>query len=74
MHACEWNLHAIEGLKAGLEQNGVVERCVIHEGDCQEVAPIACADRVILGLLPSSECGWKTALKALKPSGLTTFR
>ena len=25
------------------------------------------ADRVILGLLPSSSCGWRTALEALRP-------
>ena len=27
------------------------------------------ADRVLLGLLPSSECAWKTAVAALKDTG-----
>lgn len=69
VHACEWNPHAIEGLVQGLKLNGVSDKCQIHQGDCRQVAPVGCADRVLLGLLPSSEDGWETALRALKPSG-----
>lgn len=34
-----------------------------------QVAPQGVADRVLLGLLPSSKGGWATALAALKPQG-----
>lgn len=37
VHACEWNPHAVEGLRRGLEANKVVERCVIHFGDNKQV-------------------------------------
>lgn len=37
VHACEWNPAAVEGLRRGLVANGVLERCVLHEGDCREV-------------------------------------
>jgi tRNA G37 N-methylase Trm5 len=42
----------------------------IFQGDCRQVASennlVGIADRVSLGLLPSSEGGWRTAIKALK--------
>lgn len=38
VHACEWNLYAIEGLKRGLKANGVENRCIVHFGDCKEVS------------------------------------
>lgn len=44
-------------------------RCEVRQGDCGQVAPHGVADRVSLGLLPSSECGWAAAVAALKPSG-----
>ena len=69
VHACEWNPHAVMALRKNLTQNGVAERCVIHEGDCREVELSDVADRVILGLLPSSQCGWEKACQVLKPSG-----
>ncbi|XP_067944001.1 tRNA wybutosine-synthesizing protein 2 homolog [Watersipora subatra] len=69
VHACEWNPDAVEALKAGLRKNNVVGRCTVHSGD-NSLAPIeGVADRVNLGLLPSSKPGWKVACAALKPCG-----
>ncbi|XP_015926255.1 tRNA wybutosine-synthesizing protein 2 homolog [Parasteatoda tepidariorum] len=68
VHACEWNPHAVEALSKNLILNGVKNKCVIHYGDNREVCPEKVADRVNLGLIPSSENGWKTACRALKPS------
>ncbi|GBN66174.1 tRNA wybutosine-synthesizing protein 2 [Araneus ventricosus] len=69
VHACEWNPYAVEALSKNLKLNGVKDRCVIHYGDNREVCPGKVADRVNLGLIPSSERGWETACKALKLSG-----
>ncbi|DBA73560.1 TPA: hypothetical protein ACH3X2_009802 [Trebouxia sp. C0005] len=64
--ACEWNPNAIEALHRNLKLNGVADRCQVLEGDCTLIAPKGLAARVILGLLPSSQGGWATALEALK--------
>lgn len=68
VHACEWNPYAVEALERNLILNGVKERCTIHFGDNRKVCPVGVADRVNLGLIPSSEMGWKTACLALKPT------
>ena len=70
-HACEWNPEAVKALMWGLEANGVEDRCTIHEGDNRIAAQSlgGVADRVFLGLLPSSEEGLETALDVLSPSG-----
>lgn len=67
VHACEWNPDAVDALRQNLRLNGVQDRCIIHFGDCREVCPVGVADRVNLGLLPSSEPGWHAACRALKP-------
>jgi len=71
VHACEMNPDSITALRAGLELNGVAEQCTIHEGDNQDTAPALAgiADRVLLGLLPSSETAWPLAVRCLKPAG-----
>ena len=71
VHACEWNPEAAEALRWGLDANGVAERCVVHEGDNRGSAEIlvGCADRVILGLLPTAEEGMGPALRVLGRSG-----
>lgn len=69
--ACEWNRPASEALKINAKANGVFHKCCILEGDCRKCAPKDVADRVLLGLLPSSRGGWKTALASLKPEGET---
>ena len=72
-HACEWNPEAVKALRWGLEANGVEDRCTIHEGDNRIAAQSlgGVADRVFLGLLPSSEEGLEVAMGVLSPRGGT---
>ena len=69
VHACEWNVNAVEALRMNLVENGVKDRCIVHAGDNRVVAPVGVADRVNLGLLPSSEVSWKAACRSLKSVG-----
>ncbi|XP_059624191.1 tRNA wybutosine-synthesizing protein 2/3/4 [Cornus florida] len=69
VYACEWNPHAIDALQRNLHANSVADRCVILEGDNRITAPKGVADRVCLGLLPTSEGSWATAVKALRSEG-----
>ena len=73
VHACEWNPEAVRALRWGLESNGVDSRCVVHEGDSRVTSQSleGVADRVFLGLLPSSEDGLEASLRVLKPDGGT---
>jgi tRNA wybutosine-synthesizing protein 3 len=73
VHACEWNPEAVKALRWGLDANGVGDRCTIHEGDNRITTQSlgGMADRVFLGLLPSSEEGLEMALGVLSPSGGT---
>ncbi|EIE26282.1 Clavaminate synthase-like protein, partial [Coccomyxa subellipsoidea C-169] len=66
--ACEWNPAAIEALQRNLAFNRCADRCEVLQGNCRQLAPKGVADRVLLGLLPSSREGWPVALAALKPS------
>uniref|UniRef100_A0A8C8ACB4 tRNA wybutosine-synthesizing protein 2 homolog n=1 Tax=Otus sunia TaxID=257818 RepID=A0A8C8ACB4_9STRI len=65
-HACEWNIHAVEALRRNLALNGVQDRCCIHHGDSRQLELRDVADRVNLGLIPSSEEGWPVACRVLK--------
>ncbi|NWW84639.1 TYW2 protein, partial [Rhynochetos jubatus] len=65
-HACEWNGHAVEALRRNLALNGVQDRCRVHHGDCRQLELRDVADRVNLGLIPSSEEGWPVACHVLK--------
>ncbi len=71
VHCCEWNEVAIDSLKWSLERNGVTSRCTIHPGDnretCKSIGKVA--DRVIMGLLPSSEESLGAAMEVLSESG-----
>jgi len=69
VHACEWNPNSVKALELNLKLAGVSDRCTVLLGDNRLVAPQNIADRVNLGLIPSSEISWETAVKALKPSG-----
>lgn len=69
VYACEWNPHAITALRHNLLINGVENQCIVIEGDNRLTAPQGVADRVCLGLLPTSEGSWNTGLKALRPEG-----
>ena len=73
VHACEWNPEAVKALRWGLDANGVEDRCTIHEGDNRNATEslAGVADRVFLGLLPSSQDGLEVALSVLSPSGGT---
>ncbi|ESN98694.1 hypothetical protein HELRODRAFT_67136, partial [Helobdella robusta] len=66
VYACEWNPDAVEALKNNLALNGVEDRCTVLQGDNNEMCPTNVADRVNLGLIPSSRDGWNVACKALK--------
>ncbi|XP_009068932.1 PREDICTED: tRNA wybutosine-synthesizing protein 2 homolog [Acanthisitta chloris] len=66
VHACEWNIHAVEALHRTLVLNGVRDRCHIHHGDSRQLELRDVADRVNLGLIPSSEEGWPVACRVLK--------
>lgn len=69
VHAIDWNPEAIECLEQNLIINNIdPSRCVIHFGDNNKVTPENIADRVYLGLIPTSRFSWKTACKALKVS------
>ncbi|KAJ8761812.1 hypothetical protein K2173_004661 [Erythroxylum novogranatense] len=69
VYACEWNPYAVEALKRNLQKNFVSDRCIVIEGDNRLTAPKGVADRVCLGLLPSSEASWVTAVRALRDDG-----
>ncbi|XP_028816248.1 tRNA wybutosine-synthesizing protein 2 homolog [Denticeps clupeoides] len=66
VHACEWNPNAVEALHRNLQLNGVSDHCTIHQGDNRQLALCDLADRVNLGLIPSSEGGWPVACRLLK--------
>lgn len=66
VHACEWNPHAVAALRKNLEINGVADRCQIHFGDNRKLKLSNIADRVNLGLIPSSEEGWPIACQVLR--------
>lgn len=69
VHAIDWNPEAIECFKQNLLINKIDQsKCIIHFGDNNEVTPQNVADRVYLGLIPTSRFSWKTACKALKSS------
>lgn len=69
VYACEWNPNAAAALRANLASNGVApHRCEVLEGDNRRTAPVGVADRVVLGLLPDSECSWAAAVAALRPA------
>ncbi|OQS01724.1 hypothetical protein ACHHYP_00337 [Achlya hypogyna] len=71
VHALEWNPDSVECLRYNLERNRVSDRCTVHPGDNRVTGPTlgAIADRVNLGLLPTSEHGWPVAVQVLKASG-----
>ncbi|XP_040580896.1 tRNA wybutosine-synthesizing protein 2 homolog [Lepeophtheirus salmonis] len=67
LHACEWNPGAVDALRINMKINKVpCDKYAIHFGDNRKVCPEDVADRVNLGLIPSSECSWEAACRALK--------
>ena len=69
--ACEWNPDAVLALRYNLQDNRVSDKVHVLEGDSRQTARDYCQqtgasfDRISLGLLPSSEGGWGTAIGAL---------
>ncbi|XP_015283501.1 PREDICTED: tRNA wybutosine-synthesizing protein 2 homolog [Gekko japonicus] len=66
VHACEWNPHAVEAMQQNLQLNGVRHRCRIHQGDNRKLELRDVANRVNLGLIPTSEEGWPVACRVLR--------
>lgn len=76
----EINHDSVMALRRNVEQNGVSDRCEVKQrGGCDyqivegdnrvTTRPYHdVADRVLLGLLPSSREGWPLALQLLKPT------
>lgn len=69
VYACEWNPAALDALRYNICLNKVEDRCTVLEGDNRLTAPQGLADRVCLGLLPTSQDSWEVAVKALRPEG-----
>lgn len=71
VHACEWNPDSVNALRFNLERNQVAHKCQVYLGDNRETAPKLAnvADRVNLGLLPTSIKAWPLAVQVLKPAG-----
>ncbi|MDP6869603.1 MAG: hypothetical protein QGI21_02375 [Candidatus Poseidoniaceae archaeon] len=71
VHACEINPNSVEALNKGLRRNDLTNQCTIHEGDNRKTMKnlYGIADRVILGLIPSSQPTWGLAIKCIKPEG-----
>ena len=71
VYACEINPNSIQALQNGAKLNNVEKRLTILEGDnlstMQQVYSLA--DRVHMGILPSSKKTWQSAINCLKPSG-----
>jgi Met-10+ like-protein len=70
VYCCEWNSDAIEALRYNLYRNHCNDRATVMEGDCRQLilerSFYNMFDRVCLGILPSSEGGWGTAVAALR--------
>jgi tRNA G37 N-methylase Trm5 len=72
VHCCEWNPEAIRALQYNVRDNHVADHVTIWEGDCRVTIrdhPNELQhrfDRISLGLLPSSEGGWSSAILALR--------
>ena len=70
VYSCEWNEHAVHALRFNVQDNKIQDKVEIFVGDCRVSAQkhnlVDLVDRVSLGLLPSSEGGWRTAVRALK--------
>ena len=71
VYACEINPNSIQALQNGAKLNNVTERLTILEGDNLSTMKrvYSLADRVHLGILPSSEKAWQSAINCLKSSG-----
>jgi tRNA G37 N-methylase Trm5 len=69
--AFDWNPDALACLRESAVRNGVAGRLTARLADSSslDAIPRNVADRVLLGLIPSSECAWPNAIRALKHTG-----
>eukprot|EP01147_Barroeca_monosierra_P003674 gene3674-8338_t len=65
VYACEWNPTAVEMLKHNLAANHVIDRCEIFTGDNRTFPLKGIADRINLGLIPTSRASWNVAVNTL---------
>ncbi|XP_054155228.1 tRNA wybutosine-synthesizing protein 2 homolog [Oppia nitens] len=66
IHCCEWNPNSITALEKNLELNRVSNKCIVHFGDNRDVCPESVADRVYMGLIPTSLESLEIACRALQ--------
>ena len=71
VYACEINPNSIQALQNGAKLNNVSKRLTILKGDNLSTMKqvYSMADRVHLGIIPSSEKAWQSAINCLKSSG-----
>ena len=71
VYAIEINPNSVKWLETAAEKNHVQKRLTILTGDNSEIMQDLhnIADRVHLGILPSSKSAWKNAARCLKPEG-----
>lgn len=69
LYACEWNPDAVEAFRKNLILNKVdPKQCTILEGDNRTNRPTDVAQRVLLGILPSSLEWMQTAFECIDKS------
>ena len=79
VHAMEWNENSVIALRENLKQNGCMDKCTIYFGDNEitttdpNLGLQGCADRICLGLLPSSMKSWPLAVRVAKPDSPVTI-
>lgn len=68
-YACEWSPDTAKALRKNIVDNGFQSQVDVYESDNQ-IAPIGrVADRVSLGLTPTSRGGWPVACRVVSPTG-----
>ncbi|VDM37445.1 unnamed protein product [Toxocara canis] len=69
VYAIDWHEDSLEALERTLESNGMTDRCTLIQGDSRRVSPQGIADRVNLGLVPSSRPYWLAGCRCLRSTG-----
>jgi hypothetical protein len=74
VHACDWNADAIACLRLNLAANGIDKtRALVYPGDNTGILTFpglpGSANRIMLGLIPTSSLSWPVAVRLLKDTG-----